>query len=1462
MTSFIERFVHLPMPVKGVIILATGGGILAAADYFLGRRALYVLIIGLAFVAALLVGYRFLLKWFKKRKAAPMERAISSNTSSAPQGISDPARRAALDSLRKAFDGGVEKFKAAGKNLYSLPWYALVGESGSGKTEAIRHCNVGFPPGLQDQLQGVGGTINMNWWFTNHAVILDTAGRLMFEEVEPGSTSEWQEFLKLLRKNRPNCPINGMLLVIPAESLIRDTADQLEKKGGKIAQQLDNIQRALGVRFPVFVVVTKCDLINGFREFFDTLKDPQLQHQILGWSNPGDLDEPFNPELVEQHLQTVQQRLSRRRLGLLLDPVHTEDPGARRTEQVDALYAFPEALIKIAPRLRRYLEMIFVAGEWSAKPLFLRGIYFTSSMREGSALDADLAEALGRPIESLPEGRIWERDRAYFLRDLFMHKVFKEKGLVTRAGNTRQQQRKRRALVYGTAAAGLVLVGLFTWLGWRGLRESINGPRDFWTEATRTYAERPQKAYIPNAPSYLLPIIYPGDEPGKYHYRDPQDETIRRGVTTAPREERTAGRFPNQLAEQARRTIHVPLIFYPVNLLTGSLDRNFLESERADAARAILEASVLRPLLDVARQRMAADVAAGSWSADAGGALRQLLRIEVAALENNRSSRPVEVAPLLRYALAGTDDYAKVAAQETEALQSAIDWLHDPGRSDLWALRLAAREGGGLQAAARAFASSWSGATGSDDPLGMLTAMAAALEALADAERTLHAVDNQAAGAPSAAIQAWNDALALVRGHAAAVERGLPALRDRTLARAYEEELSRRRQDLEQGMLAELAPLKPGENGRPAVSASSSDADKSRWETLNAVRTLLGELLVDSEAQLARQSRMAQMDTLFLSGGPSKDWLFRARLEMYSAADAQLNPASPTSGLGFGAVRPALDSLEAAIQSAESIIANRLPATSAAPEAGTLRSEAMGVSRFALQLAGRSRRAALIADFLSRAPTTGPEFAAAVEQIAAGARQPLSRPSVPMTRMASETSFDRRFNPQAAAALLGDAWAVSRALVSAPDGGEPAVLNARDLQTRFGPVRTAADAYAEIYMQYWSKGRIDDLAVIDARWTEFASALAPYNQPSSFNAPLADLADVIVEAVRAVEGFLPAGAVSAEQVRADASRSKEALLRNESRISTQRSVLANWRRLDPQNVTDARRKLLDSIANGDFAGEFVPELATSQSGLGDLGARFWEELAYKALLSVAEESESQARDALASLRSKGRFPLAALAPTQDQLSASEVREAQQAIQRVRPDHGAATATRLGNRRFDEAIERLLGRRVLSESDTQWADQVRKVLEGLPAADAETLTCTVTLLPQEPRSVGDDLASSFYRIFGMVQGSGEPVKANLYAPGESVLGRLNYPGPPVSFLIYDEQGREVIETVQIKGPWAPVALVGMAREGRPTAVPIGDGATKAWKVELLVPSRDGRLQLSVWMKLEFQKELPALRDWPR
>jgi hypothetical protein len=1469
MISLIERFVNLPLPAKGAILLVSGGGVIAAAGYFLSPRAMMVMFLGVALLGALLVLYRLLLKWMDKRKAAPMEKALASNSAAAPTGVSDPARRASLDSMRRSFETGVEKFRAAGKNLYSLPWYALVGESGSGKTEAIRHCNVGFPPGLQDQLQGVGGTINMNWWFTNHAVILDTAGRLMFEEVEPGSTSEWQEFLKLLKKNRPNCPINGMLLVIPAESLIKDTADQLEKKGGKIAQQLDNIQRALGVRFPVFVVITKCDLINGFREFFDTLKDPQLQHQILGWSNPADLDQPFNPELVEQHLRTVQQRLQRRRLGLLLDPVHTEDPSARRANQVDALYAFPEALVKIAPRLRRYLEMIFVAGEWSAKPLFLRGIYFTSSMREGSALDADLAEAMGRPIESLPEGRIWERDRAYFLRDLFMQKVFREKGLVTRAVNTRQQQRKRQTVVMGSAAAGLLLVLVFTWLGWRGLRESIIGPRDFWSEATSAYAEAQTPAYVPGAAPYLLPLVYEetaGDPAFKFHYRGPEDTAIARRVKTGDREGLTAGRFPQRLVEQAKKEIKVPWIFYPVNLLTGSWDRNFLSDERANAARAIVEDSVARPLVDVVRRRMAADVAAGAWSDEASGALRQLVRIEVGALDNNRAPKPVDVEPLLRYVLAGTTDYAEFAAADRDALQAAVNWVHDPARGGRWASRLGSKDWALIAGGVKAFAASWKGAGASGDALGTLTAMIGELDALADAETKLQAVDNQAAGDAQKAVPAWNQALAPVREHASAVKKAMPALGDRTLDKAYTDELGKRRQELEKGLLAELSPLKPGETGKPSVASSSQAGDQARWKALDEARAALATLLVDSPEDKDRQSRLAKLEAMFLGGGAAKDRLFLARLDMYEAADAQLNPKSDAVDPKFGKLRPAMESLDAGLASASDMVAKRLTDLPAnvpfATEANTLRKEAAAVSGFMVQVAGQTRRSRMIQDFLTRAPADGPAFAQAAERFAAEAGLTLARPSVPMTISAESGTFDPRYHPKAAAALLGDTAAVSKALSSSSEGAEAKVLSAKDLAGKFAPVKAASEAYAEAYLKYWSEGRNKDLAVMELPWGEFRKALGPHNQPTVFNSALADLADVIQEAVNAVDGIVPADqAALVKAIREDAARTKERL-RKEDFVNTQRTVLGNWRNLDA-DVIDARRKLLDSVSAGKFDTNFVPGLTTDRGALGDFGARFWEELSYRALQSVASESEKQARTALAELRANARFPLAPPSPNQPQLSAVELAAAQSAIRKVRPPEIPGTAARIESKRFSDEIERLLGRNVLSKEHEEWADRVRGVLAGLPPSDAETYTCTVTLLTGEPRPVvGDDLASGTYRILGMSQGdAGEPVKASLRG-NEQELGRLRYPGPPVKFLIYpsDVAGVKADVEVPVDGPWAALRLLHLNRDGRPTA--LGEGKTRTWKVELLVPGPDQKQRLSVWLKLEFEKELPPLRDWPR
>jgi hypothetical protein len=631
------------------------------------------LVIAIVLLALITGGYYAWKAWTEKQHNQQFGGEIAQHTSATPRGLSDPGQRARLDDMRKKFQSGVDAYKSRGKDLYKLPWYVIVGEPGSGKTEAIRHSNVGFPPGMQDEFQGVGGTINMNWWFTNHAVLLDTAGRLMFEEVKPGETSEWKEFLTLLRKNRPNCPINGLFLVIPSDSLIRDSADEIQKKAGKIAQQLDVIQRALDVRFPVFVVVTKCDKINGFREFFDGLTDPQLQHQMMGWSNPDPLDDPFKPELVDKYLDQVAARLRRRRLGLLRDPVPENDQG-RRADEVDSLYALPHSLETLSSRLRRYLETIFIAGEWSAKPLFLRGIYFSSSMREGAALDAELAQAIGVGVDELPEGKVWERERAYFLRDLFTEKVFRERGLVTRATNTKRMLRGQQIALYTFGFVSLALFCTVAWFAMGNIRGGVKDQRNYWKEVSDKGWDN----------KFWKESIVPMNGDGTFTATLSTNTLLVEGKVV------TLGEFQARLVELAQKPLARNFIF------PGVADKYNQNSHRAQ--RIVFEAGIVRPLIEATRQKMQRDLSDPVATPHEPDALATLIKLEADVLSRGTTPTNGAVSPDMATNFLGSlESYLFGKDLQVDSnLVAVMAWTYstnDTSKNSWAPLRLSGRQG-------------------------------------------------------------------------------------------------------------------------------------------------------------------------------------------------------------------------------------------------------------------------------------------------------------------------------------------------------------------------------------------------------------------------------------------------------------------------------------------------------------------------------------------------------------------------------------------------------------------------------------------------------------------------------------------------------------------------------------------------------------------------------------------------
>ena len=165
----------------------------------------------------------------------------------------------------------------------------FIGAPGSGKTTALINSGLKFP--LEQRVgkgavRGVGGTRNCDWWFTDEAVFLDTAGRYTTQDSDAASDSEgWKEFLALLGKYRKRRPVNGIVLTISAQDLMTQGDAGREAHVEAARRRLNELTQELHIQLPVYVMVTKCDMVAGFTEYFDDLTQ-EGRAQVWGVTFP------------------------------------------------------------------------------------------------------------------------------------------------------------------------------------------------------------------------------------------------------------------------------------------------------------------------------------------------------------------------------------------------------------------------------------------------------------------------------------------------------------------------------------------------------------------------------------------------------------------------------------------------------------------------------------------------------------------------------------------------------------------------------------------------------------------------------------------------------------------------------------------------------------------------------------------------------------------------------------------------------------------------------------------------------------------------------------------------------------------------------------------------------------------------------------------------------------------------
>ena len=363
--------------------------------------------------------------------------------------------------LAERFNDAIKTLQSAryGKKgkLYTLPWYIIIGLPGSGKTTALKNSGLQFPLHSKfgsEPIQGSGGTRYCDWWFTNEAIMIDTAGRYTAQEdTKKTESTSWLSFLNILKKGRPKRPLNGIIVTISIQDILSKTNTQKSIHASAIKHRIQELNHQLKMELPVYVIVTKIDTIAGFTSFFDDMEQED-RDQVWGFNLPNKKIERDNDfkDSFDKEYSTLMENINNR----VLYRLDHEKMQNRR----NLIHQFPHQMNALRPLLMEFLNNVFTPNQFET-PLIIRGTYFISSTQSNMASQW-VSGSLPTDRLHSPSNHVSGEVKTYFVHDLLKKVIFKEANLA----NINSKSRKRFFWVFGTLTASSLIAFLAMVLIW------------------------------------------------------------------------------------------------------------------------------------------------------------------------------------------------------------------------------------------------------------------------------------------------------------------------------------------------------------------------------------------------------------------------------------------------------------------------------------------------------------------------------------------------------------------------------------------------------------------------------------------------------------------------------------------------------------------------------------------------------------------------------------------------------------------------------------------------------------------------------------------------------------------------------------------------------------------------------------------------------------------------------------
>lgn len=408
-----------------LVIIALISGIVIGATILLGRPIIEgVYALGAIFgIWLLIIIIRKLI--IRMRAKAQVQRILNQGTADEQSDLGMNNSQL-LKELRSGWSRAVKTLKKSqlklkGNPLYVLPWYMVIGKPRSGKSTALKNAKLLLPE-IDLPKQTEGSTLNLAWWLYEEAIVIDTAGRYAVPDDESRDRKEWSTLLGMLARHKQKEPINGLVVVVAADRLLNDNEDSLMEEGRQVRASINELMEKLEVHVPIYLMVTKCDLIDGFSSWCEYLPEKSLLQPMgfLKEEQGGDIHAVLN-----QALDSVLDRMKDLRLLML-----------ERSQNVDdCLLTLPRNMEKLRAGLHAFIKASLKENPYQDTPKF-RGLYFSSSQQ-------NILEHDGGPQT---------RDHGMFLQQLFTRVMPADRGLLDTLPSAARL--RRAAIQYGLSIGG------------------------------------------------------------------------------------------------------------------------------------------------------------------------------------------------------------------------------------------------------------------------------------------------------------------------------------------------------------------------------------------------------------------------------------------------------------------------------------------------------------------------------------------------------------------------------------------------------------------------------------------------------------------------------------------------------------------------------------------------------------------------------------------------------------------------------------------------------------------------------------------------------------------------------------------------------------------------------------------------------------------------------------------------